>query len=59
MIVDCSADMFTVHRMENARTPRKYHMKRILTATLLAIVLVAVVHAQATLTGKWEGKTKH
>lgn len=34
-------------------------MKTILTATTLAIVLTAVVHAQATLTGKWEGKTKN
>ena len=34
-------------------------MKRILTSTTLALVLVAVVHAQASLTGKWEGKTKN
>ena len=34
-------------------------MKRILTGAMLAIVLSAVVQAQATLTGKWEGKTKN
>lgn len=33
-------------------------MKRILTGTTIALVLAAVVHAQAGLTGKWEGKTK-
>ena len=33
-------------------------MKRILTVTALALMLTAVVHAQAKLTGKWEGETK-
>ena len=32
-------------------------MKRILTATTIALVLAAVVHAQVGLTGKWEGET--
>ena len=33
-------------------------MKSILTNITLALLLTAVVHAQATLTGKWEGETK-
>jgi hypothetical protein len=34
-------------------------MKRILTGITIAFVLAALVHAQASLTGKWEGKTKN
>jgi hypothetical protein len=34
-------------------------MKRILTGTTLAFVLVAVLHAQAKLTGQWEGETRN
>lgn len=34
-------------------------MKRILTGTTLALGLAAVVHAQATLTGKWQGETRN
>ena len=34
-------------------------MKRILTSITLAVALAAVVHGQATLTGKWEGATKN
>jgi hypothetical protein len=34
-------------------------MKRILTGITLAFVLAAIVHAQATLTGKWQGETKN
>jgi hypothetical protein len=34
-------------------------MTRILTSTTLSLVLATVVQAQATLTGKWEGKTKN
>lgn len=33
-------------------------MKKILTGATLALVLAAVVHAQATVTGKWQGETK-
>ena len=33
-------------------------MKSILTGATIAIVLVAVVHTQAGLTGKWQGETK-
>jgi hypothetical protein len=33
-------------------------MKSILTGITLALLLTAVVHAQAKLTGKWEGETK-
>jgi len=33
-------------------------MKNILTSITIAVVLAAVVHAQAKLTGKWEGNTK-
>jgi hypothetical protein len=33
-------------------------MKSILTSITLALLLTAVVHAQAKLTGKWEGETK-
>lgn len=51
--------MLSVHRVETAQTHGDITMKTILTATTLAIVLTAVVHAQATLTGKWEGKTKN
>ena len=32
-------------------------MKRTLTAMVIALVLAAVVHARAGLTGKWQGKT--
>jgi hypothetical protein len=32
-------------------------MKIILTATLIAMILPAVVHAEATITGKWQGIT--
>ena len=34
-------------------------MTRIITGATLAIVMAVVLHAQATLTGKWEGKTKN
>jgi hypothetical protein len=34
-------------------------MKRFLTGAALALVLAAVVHAQAKLTGKWAGETKN
>jgi hypothetical protein len=33
-------------------------MKRILTSIALALVLAVVVHAQAKMTGKWQGETK-
>jgi len=33
-------------------------MNRILTSITIAVVLAAVVHAEAKLTGKWEGETK-
>ena len=33
-------------------------MKRILASITIAVVLAAVVHAQAKLSGKWEGETK-
>ena len=33
-------------------------MKSILTSIALSLLLTAVVHAQAKLTGKWEGETK-
>ena len=33
-------------------------MKRILASITIAVVLAAVVHAQAQLSGKWEGETK-
>lgn len=33
-------------------------MKRILTSITIAIGLAAVVHAQTTLTGKWQGETR-
>jgi hypothetical protein len=33
-------------------------MNRILTGTTLALVLAAVVHAQAKMTGKWQGETR-
>jgi hypothetical protein len=33
-------------------------MKSILTGATIALVLVAVVHTQAGLTGKWQGETK-
>jgi hypothetical protein len=34
-------------------------MKRILTAAMVAFVLAAVVHAQAKMSGKWQGETKN
>ena len=34
-------------------------MNRMLTGTMLALVLSAVLHAQATVTGKWQGETKN
>ena len=34
-------------------------MKRVLTGAAIALVLAAVVHAQATLTGKWQGETQN
>jgi opacity protein-like surface antigen len=34
-------------------------MKRILTGATIALALAAVVHAQAAVTGKWEGETKN
>jgi hypothetical protein len=34
-------------------------MKRVLTSATIALVLAAVVVAQATLTGKWQGETKN
>jgi hypothetical protein len=51
--------MLSVYRVETPQTHGDITMKTILTATTLAIVLTVVVHAQATLTGKWEGKTKN
>jgi hypothetical protein len=33
------------------------NMKRILTAAMIALVLAALVHAHAGLTGKWQGQT--
>jgi hypothetical protein len=58
MIDGCSGDMLSAHR---AKTPTHgdITLKTILTTTTLTIVLTAVLHAQATLTGKWEGKTKN
>lgn len=32
-------------------------MKRILTGTMIALALATIVHAQAALTGKWQGET--
>lgn len=34
-------------------------MKRILTATMVTLALAAVIHAQAALTGKWQGETRN
>ena len=34
-------------------------MKRILSGAAIGLVLTAVVHAQATLTGKWQGETRN
>ena len=34
-------------------------LTRILTGATLGLVLAAAVHAQATLTGKWQGETKN
>ena len=34
-------------------------MKRVLTSATIALVLAAAVHAQATLTGKWQGETQN
>ena len=34
-------------------------MKRILTGATLALMLAAVLHAQAKLTGQWEGETRN
>jgi hypothetical protein len=51
--------MLSVHRVEAQQTHGDIAMKTILAATTFAIVLTAVVHAQAPLTGKWEGKTKN
>ena len=34
-------------------------MKRVLTGASLALVLAAVVHAQAALTGRWQGETRN
>jgi hypothetical protein len=33
-------------------------MKRLLVSSMLAIMCVAAAHAQAALTGKWQGETK-
>jgi hypothetical protein len=34
-------------------------IQRVLTGTTLALLLAAVVHAQGTLTGKWQGETRN
>jgi hypothetical protein len=34
-------------------------MKKVLTVTTLAWLLAGVLHAQATLTGKWQGETRN
>jgi opacity protein-like surface antigen len=34
-------------------------MKRILTASLIALLLAAAVHAASALTGKWQGTTRN